>query len=77
MVILNADKGVYFGLDGSGGRIWIELAGHGSIEKTFDSLKREFDADPDELQHDLDELVDQLVKKGLVQLIAHPKSDPQ
>jgi coenzyme PQQ synthesis protein D (PqqD) len=73
VVILNVDSGVYFGLDGSGGQIWRELVDHGSVEKAFESLKQQFDIGPDELRHDLDDLVDQLVGKGLVQLVAEPK----
>ena len=73
VVILNVESGVYFGLDGSGGLIWRELAEHGSIEKTFESLTRQFDAGPDELRRDLDDLVGRLVEKGLVQLVDSPK----
>ena len=73
VVILNFETGVYFGLDGSGGQIWRELVEHGSIEKTFASLKQQFDAEPDELRLDLDALVDQLVEKRLVHLIAERK----
>ena len=73
VVILNVETGVYFGLDGSGGHIWRELVKHGSIEKTFGSLKQQFDVESDELRRDLDALVNQFVEKKLVQLIAHPK----
>ena len=73
VVILNVETGVYFGLDGSGGQIWRELVEHGSIEKTFASLKQQFDAAPHELRRDLDALVDQLVEKRLVHLIAERK----
>jgi hypothetical protein len=75
VVILSVETGVYFGLDGPGGRIWRELVEHGSLKKTFASLKQQFDVEPDELRHDLDDLVNQLVEKGLVQLIAEPKGD--
>ena len=73
VVILNVETGIYFGLDGSGGVIWRELVEHGSVEKTFESLKRQFDAEPGELRRDLDDLLARLVDKGLVQLIADPK----
>jgi len=73
VVILNVETGVYFGLDGSGGQIWRELVEHGSVEKTFQSLKQQFDVEPDELRRDLDALVNQFVQKRLVQLIAKPK----
>lgn len=73
VVILNIETGVYFGLNGSGGQIWRELVQHGSVEKTFESLKQQFDVEPDELRRDLDDLVNQLVEKRLVQPIAEPK----
>jgi hypothetical protein len=73
VVILNVETGVYFGLDGSGGQIWRELVEHGSIEKTFASLKQQFDVEPDELHRDLDALMDQLVEKRLVHLNAERK----
>jgi|HubBroStandDraft_6_1064221.scaffolds.fasta_scaffold346594_2 hypothetical protein len=77
VIILNVDTGVYFGLDGSGGHIWRELVEHGSLEKVFESLKRQFDVDADELRHDLDDLLNRLVEKGLVQMITEPKRDPR
>ena len=73
IVILNVETGVYFGLDGSGGQIWRELAKHGSIEKTFESLQQQFDAEPDELRRDIDEIVNQFVQKRLVRLIDQPR----
>jgi len=73
VVILNVETGIYFGLDGSGGQIWRELVEHGSIEKTLKSLKQQFDAEPDELRRDLDDLLNQFVEKRLVQLVGEPK----
>jgi hypothetical protein len=73
VVILNVDTGVYFGLDGSGAQIWRELAKHGSVEKTIESLQQQFDAESDELRRDVDDLVNQFVQKRLVRLIGKPK----
>jgi hypothetical protein len=73
VVILNVETGLYFGLDGSGGQMWRELVEHGSVEKAFEALKQQFDVAPDELRHDLDDLVKRLVEKGLVQFAAQPK----
>jgi coenzyme PQQ synthesis protein D (PqqD) len=70
VVVLSVEKGVYFGIDGAGGQMWRELVELGSIEKTFESLRHQFDVEPDELRRDLDDLVNQLVQKGLVHLIA-------
>jgi hypothetical protein len=77
VVVLNVEAGVYFGIDGSGSQMWRELAEHGSVEKTLESLQQQFDVEPDELRHDLDDLLDKLVQKGLVQVIAEPKSKPR
>ena len=77
VVILNVEAGVYFGIDGSGSQMWRELAEHGSVEKTFASLQQQFDDAPDELKRDLDDLLDKLVQKGLVQVIAEAKGKPR
>jgi hypothetical protein len=77
VVILNVEAGVYFGIDGSGSQMWRELAEHGSVEKTLESLQKQFEVEPDELRRDLDDLLDKLVQKGLVQLIAEPKGKPR
>jgi len=73
VVILNLGTGIYFGLEGAGGQMWRELVEHGSIERALEALKQQFDAGPDELRRDLEELVRQLAKKGLVSLIAKPQ----
>ena len=77
VVILNVEAGVYFGIDGSGSQMWRELAEHGSVEKTFESLQQQLDVAPDELKRDLDDLLDKLVQKGLVQVIAEAKGKPR
>jgi hypothetical protein len=73
VVILNVETGVYFGIDGSGSQMWRELAEHGSVEKTLESVQQQFDVGPDELRRDVRDLVELLVEKGLVQVIAEPK----
>jgi hypothetical protein len=77
VVILNVEAGVYFGIDGSGSQMWRELAEHGSVEKTLASLQQQLDVAPDELKRDLDDLLDKLVQKGLVQVIAEAKGKPR
>jgi len=77
VVILNVEAGVYFGIDGSGSQMWRELAEHGSVEKTLASLQQQLDVAPDELKRDLDDLLDELVQKELVQVIAEAKGKPR
>lgn len=72
VVILNVGTGVYFGLEGAGGQMWRELVEHQSLEKAFEALKKQFDVKPDDLRRDLENMVHQLVEKGLVSLVAEP-----
>jgi hypothetical protein len=70
VVILNVDTGVYYGISGAGRHIWLELVEHGSLEKAHASLQKKFEAEPDELQRDLESIVGQLVSKRIVRVIS-------
>ena len=65
-VILNFTTGQYHGLDAVGSRIWELLTAMGSQQRACERLVEEFDADPDRLRVDVDELVSQLVRRGLL-----------
>jgi hypothetical protein len=75
VVILNLATGVYFGLDGAGEQMWHQLVEQPSLEKAFESLKKQFDVDPKQLRRDLEALLQQLAEKGLVRL--NPESNPR
>ena len=70
VVILNVDTGVYYGISGAGRHIWLELVEHGLLEKAHASLQKKFEAEPDELQRDLESIVGQLVSKRIVRVIS-------
>lgn len=67
-VLLNLDTGQYFSLDAIGARMFQVITQSSSIEQAFDSLFEEFDVDKVELRTDLQELIDNLLKHGLVEV---------
>lgn len=67
-VILNLATGKYFGLDQVGTRMWALLAQHQSIAEAYRVLRDEYDVTPEQLQHDLLNLVDNLASHQLIQV---------
>jgi hypothetical protein len=67
-VILNLKSELYLGLNPVGTRIWTVLHGAPSIRAAYESLLTEFDVAPEQLRQDMDELLDQLLAQGLVEL---------
>jgi hypothetical protein len=68
-VMLNLETEKYFGLDGTGTRMW-QLATHSpSIEAAFGKLTDEFEVEPELLRAHLAELLAQLVDNGLLQVM--------
>ncbi len=70
-VILDLDGESYFGLDAVGSRVWQLIGQHGEFEQVFECMLEEYEVEPTQLRHDLIELIDQLVKSGL--LLAEPQ----
>jgi len=65
-VILNLDSERYYGLDDVGTRFLTVLNASESIEAAYEALRDEYDVDPHSLRQDLFELVDDLVKQGIL-----------
>jgi hypothetical protein len=68
MAVLDADTGVYFGLDDVGARMWELLAEHGGLQRVAEILDAEYEADPARLRADLLRLVDDLSAAGLIEI---------
>jgi hypothetical protein len=68
MVILNLNSESYFGLDEVGTRMWTALTTSQTIQAAYDSLLAEYDVSEEQLRDDLVELIDKLVKQGLVEV---------
>jgi hypothetical protein len=77
VVILDVVSNQYFGLSGAGSAMWRLLAEHGSVDEAVAHLKDEFDADPEQLRADLEELIKDLEGKGLLKIAAAAPSAPK
>ena len=65
-VILNLDSERYYGLDDVGTRFLSVLNTSDSIEAAYEVLRDEYDVDAHNLRQDLLELVEDLVKQGIL-----------
>ena len=65
-VILNLDSERYYGLDDVGTRFLSALNTADSIEAAYEVLCSEYDVDAQNLRQDLIELVEDLVKQGIL-----------
>ena len=64
-VILDLASSTYFGLDGVGVRLWQLLQENSDLQTACDALLSEFAVEADQLHHDIDRLITQLVDAGL------------
>ena len=69
IVLLNLQSEQYFGLDEVGSLIWLMLSATGSVETTLQQLQTLYSVEAPRLRADLLELVEQLAKNGLVEIL--------
>lgn len=67
VVILNFDKGMYYGLDAVGARAWKLLSEPRDLSELRDAIAREFAVDPQVCEADLRELLIDLSAAGLIE----------
>ena len=65
-VLLDFKTGRYFGLNAVGTRLWALIAEGAGIAPAIDAIAAEFDAPRDEIARDVEELVTELVTRGLL-----------
>ena len=65
-IILNLAKGLYFGLDAVGTRIWMVLDESSSVGRAIEVMTAEYDVDPAVAAQDVLELVSALRDQGLI-----------
>jgi hypothetical protein len=70
LVLLNLLTENYFGLDEVGTRMWEVLSSAPTVQVGFDQLLSEYDVEAPRLRRDLEKLLSQLVKHGLIRLQA-------
>lgn len=70
VVILKLDTGIYFGLAQVGACIWTLIAEGRRREEILESVATQYNASPDQIERDFDELIDELSKEGLLKAAA-------
>ena len=68
-VVLNLQDGVYYGLEDVGGSVWKLLQKPVTVTAIRDALLSEYDVDSSRCERDLKALLDQLISRGLVQVL--------
>ncbi len=71
MVILNVELGTYYGLNEVGTRAWALLVGGAVLGDVRDRLLAEFEIDRETVTADLDRLLHELVRHGLIDVSAN------
>jgi hypothetical protein len=66
-VLLDLRSQTYFGLDEVGLRLWTVLTGSDSIESAYRQLLGEYDVEPAQLRSDIEDFVDRLLERGLLE----------
>lgn len=69
-VLLNLKTEQYFGLDEVGTRMWVLLSQSPTVQVVFETLLEEYDVEAPQLTQDLEELLERLIKGGLLELQA-------
>jgi coenzyme PQQ synthesis protein D (PqqD) len=65
-VLLNLASGIYFGLNGTGTRIWNLIKQHGSLQTVFELMAQGYETPADTLGEDILQLVERLRDNNLV-----------
>ena len=68
VVILNAETGMYHGMEAVGARIWQLLQRPRTVHDIQATLLKEYDVDPDYCNQDLIHLLQELTAAGLVEV---------
>ena len=69
-VLLDLNSENYFGLDEIGTRIWQLIEASGNLQEIYDTLLAEYEVSPDQLLEDMELLLGDIEKAGLVSLQA-------
>jgi hypothetical protein len=65
-VLLDFERGVYYGLDGAGARVWELIADGRSLDGVAEAMTAEYEVALDEVRRDVEALVGELERNGLV-----------
>ncbi|MGR2737553.1 PqqD family peptide modification chaperone [Billgrantia sp. Q4P2] len=66
LVMFSAERGMYYGTQAVGGRIWTMMEDEVSVSGICDQLLAEFSIDRETCEHDVVQFLEQLEVEGLV-----------
>jgi len=69
MVLLGMEDGIYYGLNPVGAFIWEEIKEPKTVNEVRDAVLSEYEVKISECEGDLYELIQELVEKGLIEVI--------
>ncbi len=69
-VVLDLRNGVYYGLEGTGARIWQLLKEARTLGALADALVAEYDVEPKRCAEDLQALLQDLLDRGLIRIVS-------
>ena len=67
--ILNLKTNTYFGLNTVGASIWKLIQEPKKVSEIRDAIIEEYDVEPDRCEHDVLELLQELSKNGLIEIV--------
>lgn len=68
-VLLDAERGVYYGLEGPARQIWDRLDEETTLDDICQTLTEEYDVEPDQCKSDTREFIMELIENGLVKVL--------
>jgi hypothetical protein len=77
LAILDANSGIYYGLDQVGARVWSLLADWKTVGEIRDTLLEEYDVEVTQLEADLAHLFEDLFGKHLIEVTPPGAKRPQ
>lgn len=67
-VLLDAERGVYYGLEGPARQIWEKLSEETTLDKICASLIDDYDVEREQCESDTREFLAELIENGLVKI---------
>jgi len=67
-VLLDAERGVYYGLEGPARQIWDKLNQETTLHDICQALGEEYDVEPEQCESDTRDFIVELIENGLVKV---------
>ncbi len=71
-ILLHLTSGIYYTLNDVGRFLWESFDGKRKLQDIYEEMLDQYEADPEMAKNDMSELIDDLMKEGLVKPIEKP-----